>query len=219
MGSRVFSAPELPNLIVGLQVPLQELKMELFRQGVKVVGICAPGGCGKTTLAAMLCQDDQVGRFFKDHIYFLSISSSPSSKVIMQRLFEMVNGFPSPEFQDEDDACKQVEDLLMQKKQENMLLVLDDVWSEPVLQKLLFRRLDEYKMLVTSRTALQSFDSVYHLKTLRNRDAVTLFYHHSAFLQGEYGNNDQPPAELLEKVLCSSAIYADASHMNTVMFV
>ncbi|XP_010263939.1 PREDICTED: probable disease resistance protein At5g66900 [Nelumbo nucifera] len=199
MGSRVFSVPELPNLIVGLQVPLQELKTELLRQGVKVVGICAPGGCGKTTLAAMLCQDDQVRRFFKDHIYFSSISSSPNLKVTMQRLFEMVNGFPSPEFQDEDDAY--------------------DVWSEPVLQKLLFRRLDEYKMLVTSRTAFQSFDSVYHLKTLRNIDAVTLFYLHSAFLQGEYGNNDQPPAELLEKVLCSSAIYVDASHMNTIMFV
>ena len=53
-------APDPPPLTVGLDIPLQELKMRLFRDDSSVIVVSAPGGCGKTTLAKMLCHDHQV---------------------------------------------------------------------------------------------------------------------------------------------------------------
>lgn len=52
--------PEPPPLIVGLDVPLKELKMKLFKDEVSILVLTAPGGCGKTTLATKLCQDGEV---------------------------------------------------------------------------------------------------------------------------------------------------------------
>ncbi|XP_024177890.2 probable disease resistance protein At5g66900 [Rosa chinensis] len=54
------AVPELPTLTVGLDGPLNELKMKLFNNGVSMVVLTAPGGCGKTTLATKFCQDEQV---------------------------------------------------------------------------------------------------------------------------------------------------------------
>ncbi|KAJ6288598.1 hypothetical protein OIU76_024560 [Salix suchowensis] len=57
-----------------------------------------------------------------------------------------------------------------------VLLVLDDVWpgSESILHKLKFR-LENYKILVTSRYEFPSFGSSYKLKPLNHADAVTFF--------------------------------------------
>ena len=52
--------PDPPHLAVGLDIPLKELKMRLFRGSPSVIVVSAPGGCGKTTLAKMLCHDHQV---------------------------------------------------------------------------------------------------------------------------------------------------------------
>ncbi|XP_043693056.1 probable disease resistance protein At5g66900 [Telopea speciosissima] len=54
------SGPQIRDKVFGLDVPLMELKMQLFREDVMVLGLCAPGGCGKTTLATMLCRDSDV---------------------------------------------------------------------------------------------------------------------------------------------------------------
>lgn len=66
------AVPEIPDHVVGFDAPLKELRTELFRDDVTVLGLYAPGGCGKTTLAAMLCQDEQVRG-----IYFKSVLFSP----------------------------------------------------------------------------------------------------------------------------------------------
>ncbi|PRQ43962.1 putative powdery mildew resistance protein, RPW8 [Rosa chinensis] len=53
--------PPLPDLIVGLEVPLMELKRKLLTDdGESMLVLTAPGGCGKTTLAKKFCQDQQV---------------------------------------------------------------------------------------------------------------------------------------------------------------
>ena len=55
--------PELPQdiYIVGLDTPLMDLKKKLLEDdGPSVLVLTAPGGCGKTTLATMFCDDEQV---------------------------------------------------------------------------------------------------------------------------------------------------------------
>lgn len=54
------AVPELPPLTVGLDVPLEALKMKLLQEDVSRLVLTAPGGCGKTTLATKFCQDEDV---------------------------------------------------------------------------------------------------------------------------------------------------------------
>lgn len=53
--------PDLPDGIVAFDEPLRELKdILLLNDKVPAVVISAPGGCGKTTLAKLLCHDDEI---------------------------------------------------------------------------------------------------------------------------------------------------------------
>lgn len=54
------SLPVLPTFTVGLQVPLNELKRRFLREETSVLVVKAPVGCGKTTLAAKFCKDEEV---------------------------------------------------------------------------------------------------------------------------------------------------------------
>nr|XP_023894852.1 probable disease resistance protein At5g66900 [Quercus suber] len=49
-----------PDFTVGLDMPMKELKTLLLKEEVQQLLLTAPGGCGKTTLVQMLCQDDQI---------------------------------------------------------------------------------------------------------------------------------------------------------------
>ncbi|KAJ4950971.1 hypothetical protein NE237_027803 [Protea cynaroides] len=196
-GSR--SAPEIPEITYGLDVPLQELKMSLFRDDVRVLGLCSPGGCGKTTLASMLCRDRDVTSRFKN-IYFLTVSSSPDFKVIVQKLLEqMFPTNPVPRFLTEGEAIMKLGNLMMRIEKEPTLLVLDDVWEDSVVRKFVFGTVN-YKILVTSRTQCQVFDYKYSLKMLGDEDAMALFCN-SAFPQNVNVNYEEPDRDLQNKIV------------------
>lgn len=48
------------DFTVGLDEPLNVLKMQLLKEKQQQLVLTAPGGCGKTTLVKMLCQDEQI---------------------------------------------------------------------------------------------------------------------------------------------------------------
>ena len=52
------NAPGPPEFMMGLDVPLKELKRRLCEDGKSRIVIRAPRGCGKTTLAEGLCPDN-----------------------------------------------------------------------------------------------------------------------------------------------------------------
>nr|AJT49599.1 R8H-1 protein [Vitis pseudoreticulata] len=185
-------ATDPPAFMVGLDVPLKELKRRLFTDGESRIVVSAPGGCGKTTLAKRLCHDQQVKEYFQ-HIFYVTVSKTFNLIGIIKKLFwhsdEQVPGF-----QNEEDAVNQLE-LMLKRKVESgrILLVLDDVWSgsESFLTKFNFQ-ISGYKVLITSRNEFPKFGSTYNLKLLSEEDAMTLF-RHSAI--PEDGSGSSMPGE------------------------
>ncbi|KAK1383342.1 RPW8 domain-containing protein [Heracleum sosnowskyi] len=186
------SVPGLRDQVIGFDEPLKDLKKMLLKDKKIVTLISAPGGCGKTTLAKMLCQDPEIKGIFKDNILFVTVSKSANICVIVQKMFNL----QSPDFQNDDDAINFMEYLLKQKGPSPILLVLDDVWLgwESVIDNLSFT-LPYYKILVTSRFSFPRFSPVYNLKILNDQDAMTLFCHSALPKDG----SSRIPYDLVEK--------------------
>ncbi|KAM7516575.1 hypothetical protein LguiA_006158 [Lonicera macranthoides] len=178
--------PQLPENIVGLDMQLEELKdMMMLNDKVVLAGISAPPGYGKTTLARMLCHDEEIKGTFGDNIFYVTVSKPANFHVIVQKLF-LHKDRPQPLILSDEDAVTQLEHFLLQQGPEPILLVLDDVWPswEPHIRNLKFRNIPIYKVLVTSRSEFPILDSTYKLKTLSYEDATTIFCH-SAFPGGK----------------------------------
>ncbi|CAN1759346.1 Probable disease resistance protein At5g66900 [Linum perenne] len=174
-----YFVPEaIPNP-VGFQVPLGELKMELFKDDTSILVLSAPPGCGKTTLAKLFCNDNDVKERFKDNILYIPVSKKETMEGIVQQVFQLKDE-GDPTFRTEDDACYQLEQLLKNIGPNPILLVLDDVWPDSVylLEKLKFN-IPGYKILVTSRSAYHNYKN-YKLYPLNKKDSRTLF-NNSAF--------------------------------------
>ncbi|KAF2283676.1 hypothetical protein GH714_013761 [Hevea brasiliensis] len=164
---------------IGLEVPLRELKMELFNDKVSMVVLSAPPGCGKTTLAKLLCHDKEV----KEHL---------------QRLFQH-KGYEVPQSQTDEHLVYHLEQFLKSLAPSAILLILDDIWpeSDSLLDKFNFQ-IPNYKILVTSRSSLRRFGSSYKLKPLNDKDAMTVFCN-SAFLQDKSSNIDEDVVKKIVK--------------------
>ncbi|KAG6667468.1 probable disease resistance protein At5g66900 [Carya illinoinensis] len=191
------AVPEPPDFTVGMDVSLKELKMELLKEEVLMLVLTAPGGCGKTTLVKMLCQDEDIkGKY---EILFVMVTKTPNLKDIIRRIFRH-KGDQVPEFQSDEDAINHLKQLLNRIKQQNpILLILDDVWSgsESLLEKFMFH-MTGFKILVTSRTAFPRFSCKYKLEPLSDEDATKLF-RHSAILQD--GNSYIPDDDTVKKIV------------------
>nr|XP_011460516.1 PREDICTED: probable disease resistance protein At5g66900 [Fragaria vesca subsp. vesca] len=93
--------PPLPRLVVGMDAPLKDLKEKLLcDDGVSMLVLTAPGGCGKTTLATMFCKDEEVKGKFKNNIVFVTVSQNGNLELVVKRLCEYVCS-PVPKFQNE----------------------------------------------------------------------------------------------------------------------
>jgi hypothetical protein len=123
--------------------------------------------------------------------------------VIVKMIFQHKE-FELPDFRSEEDAANHLERLFQQIGPDPILLVLDDVWpgSKSILDKLKFR-IENYKILVTSRYEFPSFGSTYKLKTLNLADAMTLFQKLAFPLDQQSYAPDQ---QILEEVIYQPAI-------------
>ncbi|KAG6768051.1 hypothetical protein POTOM_026948 [Populus tomentosa] len=195
----VCSPPLLKVDPVGLEIPLSEMRIKLLNDETSQhIVLSAPGGCGKTTLATALCQQGDVKDKFKSNIFFVNVPKLRNLMVIVKMIFQHKE-IELPDFRSEEDAANHLERLFQQIGPDPILLVLDDVWpgSQSILDKLKFR-IENYKILVTSRYEFPSFGSTYKLKTLNLADAMTLFQKFSFPLDQQSYAPDQ---EILEEMV------------------
>ena len=122
--------------------------------------------------------------------------------IIVQRLFRHISG-KVPEFQCDEDAINQLQELMTQIGSNPILLILDDVWSgsEFRLEKLKLN-VPNFNILVTSRTTFPGFSFTHNLKPLNDEDATTLLRHFASLQDG----SSHIPDKVIEKVLCQSVI-------------
>ncbi|TXG59495.1 hypothetical protein EZV62_014068 [Acer yangbiense] len=166
--------PDPPEITPGLDAPLKELRTELVKdEGMQVIVVSALGGAGKTTLVKKLCADNEIKDKFQENIFFVTVSKTPDVKLIVQRIFQHMKR-EVPTFQTDEAAINDLERLLKSFGQKATLLVLDDVWSESLVQKFKLNLLN-YRILVTSRSVFPHFGSGHKLKPLDDEAAMILF--------------------------------------------
>ncbi|XP_060672819.1 protein DA1-related 5 [Ziziphus jujuba] len=196
--------PQLPSITVRLDAPLTDLKEKLLnKNGTSIVIVTAPGGCGKTLLAQTFCRDGHVREKFKSNIFFVTVSKTPPSLIlVVQELYKYKMNMV-PLLQNEADAAKRLKQFLKRLKSRPILMVLDDVWpeAESLIKKFVFK-IRDYKILITSRYELPKFAPPYHLSPLNDEDAMTLFRHSACWEDGEPGIPDY----IVKKVYGQSAI-------------
>ncbi|KAJ8764350.1 hypothetical protein K2173_006090 [Erythroxylum novogranatense] len=194
--SRSYAIPGPPEDFVGMEVPLWELKMMLFKDEVSTLVLSAPPGCGKTTLAKLFCHDKVVQEKFQDNIFFVIVSRNPTMEGLVQRLFEQ-KCYQVPGFQSQD-VVYHLEQFLRSIAPDPILLVLDDVWPESlsIIDKFNIK-IPGYKVLVTSRSHFPRFDCTYKLKPLNDENAMILF-RRSASLPNQ---NSEIADEVVDKIV------------------
>lgn len=109
---------------------------------------------------------------FED-VLFVTVSSTPDVRVIVQRILEHKN-YNVPVFASDKDAVNIFKGLLKSESHRRILLVLDDVWSESLVDEFKFD-LPNYKLLVTSRSELSRVGSPFYLNPLTEEAALSLF--------------------------------------------
>ncbi|CAI9304507.1 unnamed protein product [Lactuca saligna] len=219
-----WRAPALPKGIVAFEEPLAKLKAEVVA-GIgsddygdpmdcddrSVLVVAAAGGCGKTTLVKMLCNDTEIREKFGENIFFVTVSETPNFMVIVNDLFNPNFSGPQVSFQSNEDAKNKLENFLNEKVVGPMLLVLDDVWSDTFIDNFPSKN-RECKILVTSRTAFTNYD-VFKFDPLNEKDAKTLF-RQSAFTKG-----GKRPSPVISENLVNQMVTCCKRHPLTLSVV
>ncbi|KAL0721645.1 hypothetical protein Bca4012_036244 [Brassica carinata] len=195
---QLCSVPVLEKVPVGFALPLLELKKKLLDAAVVRLVVSAPPGCGKTTLVTHLCHDQDIKRKFK-HIFFSVVSSTPNFRVIVHDLLHH-NGYQAPALNNDTQAANGLRKMLEELEgKDEILLVLDDVWSasESFLENFPMD-IPNLKILVTSRFDSLDFGDTFKLKPLKKEDAKTLLIQYAS-RPGQA--SDVEYQDLLQKIL------------------
>ncbi|KAJ0254111.1 Powdery mildew resistance protein [Hirschfeldia incana] len=196
--SDLCSVPEIDKVLVGLDLPLLEVKKMLLDDQVASLVVSAPPGCGKTTLVTQLCRNDEIKEKF-EYIFFCDVSRGSTFRTTVQILLQH-NGYEAPAFENDSQAVDGLRNLLQELTEDGpILLVLDDVCqrADSFLQKFQIN-IPNFKILVTSRFEFPSFGPTYHLKPLEYEDAKSLLIKRASL--GLYMTAFENEA-LLQKVL------------------
>lgn len=138
----------------------------------EVVGISGMGGSGKTTLAMEIFRDHKVRAYFNDRIFFETISQSANLETIKMKLWEQISGNLVL------GAYNQIPEWQLKlgpRDRGPVLVILDDVWSLPQLEELIFK-FPGCKTLVVSRFKFPTLvKQTYEMQLLDEAAALSVF--------------------------------------------
>ncbi|MFS7942499.1 putative P-loop containing nucleoside triphosphate hydrolase [Helianthus anomalus] len=86
----------------------------LLKDDIQVLTVSAPGGCGKTTLAKILCHDNDIKGIFGDNIFCVTVSR--------RYLFTHLN-VNNPEFRTDEEAKNALEKMMRQMGSQKIFLL------------------------------------------------------------------------------------------------
>ncbi|KAK4429064.1 putative disease resistance protein [Sesamum alatum] len=159
----------------GLELGKMKVKQMLLTNEFSVVGIHGIGGIGKTTLAREISKDEEIKSYFNNRVFFLTVSQSPNVEQLRSRIWGMVTGNTTVNHGDRSPQMNLRYDVGASAR---VLLVLDDVWTQSVLEQLLIK-IPGCKIMVVSRLKFPPsvVDCYYELDLLTENEAVSLFSH------------------------------------------
>ena len=139
----------VPEIYVPRSIEFKQLRDLLFTLNsvdprANIVGLHGAGGFGKTTLAAMICQDSQVRQAFPDGIYWLTLGQEPDISALLAHLYSALTRKPV--------ASVELSTIAKYLDGKRYLVVFDDVWEPGDLVPLL-RATTGCMRLVTSRNS------------------------------------------------------------------
>jgi tetratricopeptide (TPR) repeat protein len=172
--------PRLPNLVVGRDAALMDLKRLLGLQSEDVprstLVIQGWPGLGKTTIAAVLAHEPDVAAAFPDGILWASLGEHPTLFSVVEQWSYALGVELPPDMRSLDEALHRLSALLSNKQ---MLLIVDDVWDLRHGAQLNVGG-EACSMLVTTRMndvaqgIAQQPEDIYRLRNLTQEDGVTL---------------------------------------------
>ncbi|MFS7926097.1 putative P-loop containing nucleoside triphosphate hydrolase, leucine-rich repeat domain superfamily [Helianthus anomalus] len=174
--------------IVGRQEEKKELLVKLLGdepcdKNFSIVPIVGMGGLGKTTLARLLYDDEEVKKHF-ELMAWVCVSDQFDIFHISKVILQSVKG------EDKEFADLNLLQVALKKqlRDKRFLVVLDDVWSEnydewQTLVSPFHACAPGSKIIMTTRKVQLlnklGYDHLYHVQTLSHDDAVTLFAQHA----------------------------------------
>jgi len=153
-----------------------------------VLPIVGMGGLGKTSLAKVVCDAENVKSHFQLKME-VCVSDDFSLKQVIQKIVKSATGERCEDL-DGGELEKKLQEILKGKK---YLLLLDDVWNEDakkwlLLKPLLSKGAGGSKIIVSTRSQrvaeIMGTVTAYNLSLLGQEDCLSLFYK-CAFKEGE----------------------------------
>ncbi|KAL8103950.1 putative disease resistance protein RXW24L [Apium graveolens] len=127
---RVSYSHTFEKYFVGMENELKQLISSLNKEdkGCEIVSICGMGGQGKTTLAQKLYNHAQVQAYFKKFAWVCITQQFDREKILKEVLKQLIDDTRKNEVTNMDDGGL-VRELYNVQKENNCLVVLDDIWT------------------------------------------------------------------------------------------
>ncbi|RVW65247.1 Disease resistance protein [Vitis vinifera] len=149
----------------------------LEKRNMRMIGVWGMGGVGKTTLVKQVAQQAEENKLFHKVVMALNISQTPNIAEIQGKIARMLG----LKFEAEEDRAGRLRQRL--KREEKILVILDDIWGKLDLRDIGIPDGDDHKgckVLLTSREQEVLSEDMrtqkkFHLQHLSEDEAWNLF--------------------------------------------